>query len=164
MTNDEIKILVEDGAAYGYEISVKDISFCILTESFEDGKVAYRAMFGIADEYDSYIKDEKTLWLMREIASLKPEEVTFEENKAEIGRLIKDVRRELKDGKLTVKEAMTIESSLRVQLERTFGDGARADSNKIVVHSKYNAICESCGREMRVPTKEELIKEYGLDK
>jgi hypothetical protein len=89
------------------------------------------------------------------------EEITFEQNKAEIISLIKQTQDALANKEIEVKDALKIEADLRVKLNDKFSVSDTNQEQLVIVNCKYNAVCE-CGREIYIPTKEDLIKEYNL--
>ena len=55
----------------------------------------------------------------------------------------------------------THKDDISVKLNDKFSVSEEVKEQLIYVNAKYNAICE-CGRELYIPTKEDLMKEYNL--
>lgn len=46
VTVEDVRVFVEDGAAEGYEVGVRDLAYALLKRSFEEPVLAFRAVFG----------------------------------------------------------------------------------------------------------------------
>lgn len=178
ISNDKISAIIEDCKALGYNIRVRDISFIALCKMFEDENVAYKCIFG-GDVSDSvianYIKSKEISYLKNYIESNivlttkkkgkkkigSEEDITFDENKAEIIKLIKETQKALEDGKIKSADALKIQADLRVKLNDKFAVKDESQDSIVIVNQKYNSIC-SCGREIYIPTKDELMLKYNL--
>lgn len=171
----QVNEIIDNGKLLGVNIRVRDIAFVLLSRQFDDDNIAYRCIFTNNDtSYDEYKKsnlfsivqkevDDKLLPL--KVANKKDknnsEDISFEENKAEILRLIKETRTALEDGKIEAKDALKIEADLRVKLNDKFNIQNEVKDQVVIVNAKYNSIC-SCGRELYIPTKDDLMKKYNL--
>lgn len=178
ISNDKISEIIENCKAMGYQVRVRDISFIILSKNFDDVSVAYKSIFGsdVNDEIiDNYIKSRDITFLKTYIESNNiikgskkgkkklsaEDDITFDENKAEIINLIKETQKALEEGKIKSSDALKIQADLRVKLNDKFSVKDENQDNIVQVNTKYNSIC-SCGREIYIPTKEELIEKYNL--
>lgn len=172
-----ISKIVEDGRAIGLEIKVRDIYCSTLCEMFDDKEMIYRCLFDIDGKHsktkvNSYLSSKKMSFVSNYI---KPyienkiskggknsgDDISFEENKAEIIRLIKQTQEDRKAGKIDAKDALKIEADLRVKLNDKFSVTEEVKDQIVVVNIKYNAVCD-CGKEIYIPTKEDLMKQYNL--
>jgi hypothetical protein len=178
ISNDKISTIIEDCKLVGCQVRVRDISFVILSKHFEDASVAYKAVFGSdANEgtIESYIASKEITYLKNYIESNglvggkkkgkkkfnEEDDITFDENKAEIIKLIKETQKALEEGKIKSADALKIQADLRVKLNDKFSVKDESQDSLVVVNMKYNAIC-SCGRELYIPTKEDLMQQYNL--
>ena len=178
ISNDKISSIIDDCKLLGYQIRVRDISFVILSKTFDDISVAYKSVFGSDvndDVIESYTKSKEISYLKNYLESnsilagkkktkkklLDEDDITFDENKAEIIKLIKETQKALEEGKIKSADALKIQADLRVKLNDKFAVKDDTQDSLVVVNNKYNSIC-SCGREIYVPTKEELIEKYNL--
>ena len=92
----------------------------------------------------------------------KGEDITFEENKAEMIKLIKQADDRYANGEIDAKDHLKIVTELRVKLNDKFQVKEEMKEQLVIVNQKYNAICDGCGRETYIPTKEDLMKQYNL--
>ena len=88
-------------------------------------------------------------------------DITFEENKAYMLKLKRDTEKAMKEGKLETKDGLKILSDISTRLNDKFNIQETEIPQMVVVQCKYNSFCE-CGREIYIPTKEDLMKTYGL--
>lgn len=155
----------------GFAISVRDISYILLRRNYEDDIVAYKSLFGDGSDTEiSYYKQSKPIVELGKLMSdtlgwNSKEDITFEENKAEIIRLIQDAKDKEARGELDAKQSLDLQTKLRVALNDKFGAKDNNTEQIVQVLQKYDGeVCPYCHREIaRNPiTKEEAIKLYGL--
>lgn len=167
LSNEKINELIELGAKEGKSIRVRDISYVLLASCYEDKEVAYKSLFGASsDGFAEYKNSDVVKFLdskinKKEGKRVKSEDITFEENKAEIIKLIKETQDALERGTIEPKDALKIQADLRVKLNDKFSVNDTNQEQLVIVNCKYNSVCE-CGRELYIPTKEDLMKEYNL--
>ena len=175
---DDIKKIIEDASKKGFKIGVRDIAFVVLLDAFENEDIAYKCLFGsesgFMQEYASvyartgaveYIKDYIDILSTNNGSRSKKQDVddiTFDENKSYMIKLKKDTEEAMANGEIEKKDALKILADISVKLNDKFNvKDANEDRQVVIVQNKFNAICE-CGREIYVPTKEELMKKYNL--
>lgn len=150
----------------GYAITVRDISFLLLCRSYDDATVAYKSIFGDCSETELgvYTKSKSMVALKKlltEEFGWDKDDITFEENKAYMLKLKKDTEKAMEDGTIEAKDGLKILADISVKLNDKFGAKEEMKDQMVEVVVKYNEIC-SCGREIYVPTKEDLMKKYNL--
>ena len=175
---EDIKKIIEDASKKGFKIGVRDIAFVVLLDAFENEDIAYKCLFGsesgFMQEYASvyartgaveYIKDYIDILSSNNGSRGKKQDVddiTFDENKAYMIKLKKDTEEAMANGEIEKKDALKILADISVKLNDKFNvKDANEDRQVVIVQNKFNAICE-CGREIYVPTKEEMMKKYNL--
>lgn len=181
ISNDKISAIIEDCKTLGYQIRVRDISFVVLSKHYEDKSVAYKAIFG-SDSSENIIESYSN---SKEIAYLKnymesnnllgtrkkgkrrisdEDDITFDENKAEIIKLIKETQKALEEGKIKSADALKIQADLRVKLNDKFSVKDDSQDSLVIVNQKYDAICPYCQHEVVSMTisKEDAMKMYNL--
>ena len=175
---EDIKKIIEDASKKGFKIGVRDIAFVVLLDAFENEDIAYKCLFGsesgFMQEYASvyartgaveYIKDYIDILSTSNGSRSKKQDVddiTFDENKAYMIKLKKDTEEAMANGEIEKKDALKILADISVKLNDKFNvKDANEDRQVVIVQNKFNAICE-CGREIYVPTKEEMMKKYNL--
>lgn len=175
---DDIKKIIEDASKKGFKIGVRDIAFVVLLDAFENEDIAYKCLFGsesgFMQEYASvyartgaveYIKDYIDILSANNGSRSKKQDIddiTFDENKAYMIKLKKDTEEAMAKGEIEKKDALKILADISVKLNDKFNvKDANEDRQVVIVQNKFNAICE-CGREIYVPTKEEMMKKYNL--
>ena len=89
------------------------------------------------------------------------EDISFEENKAYMLKLKKDTEDAMANGEIEKKDGLKILTDISTKLNDKFNVQSNDTEQLIFVSCKYNKICE-CGKEIFVPTKEQLMEEYGL--
>ena len=62
---------------------------------------------------------------------------------------------------IDIKDGLKILADLSVKLNDKFNVTSEEKDQMIVVNKKYNSICQ-CGRELYIPTKEDLMDKYNL--
>ena len=175
---EDIKKIIEDASKKGFKIGVRDIAFVVLLDAFENEDIAYKCLFGsesgFMQEYASvyartgaveYIKDYIDILSTNNGSRSKKQDVddiTFDENKSYMIKLKKDTEEAMANGEIEKKDALKILADISVKLNDKFNvKDANEDRQVVIVQNKVNAICE-CGREIYVPTKEEMMKKYNL--
>ena len=175
---EDIKKIIEDASKKGFKIGVRDIAFVVLLDAFENEDIAYKCLFGsesgFMQEYASvyartgaveYIKDYIDILSTNNGSRSKKQDVddiTFDENKSYMIKLKKDTEEAMANGEIEKKDALKILADISVKLNDKFNvKDANEDRQVVIVKNKFNAICE-CGREIYVPTKEEMMKKYNL--
>ena len=175
---EDIKKIIEDASKKGFKIGVRDIAFVVLLDAFENEDIAYKCLFdsesgfmqGDASVYArtgavEYIKDYIDILSTNNGSRSKKQDVddiTFDENKSYMIKLKKDTEEAMANGEIEKKDALKILADISVKLNDKFNvKDANEDRQVVIVQNKFNAICE-CGREIYVPTKEEMMKKYNL--
>lgn len=183
ITNENIQKIVNDCKLAGHSIKVGDIAFVLLCERIADPNVAFKISFksDFTDNEVRHYNNSKAISFLRsyiksnygqsdlEIGkntnkkkSKVEGDITFEENKAEMIKLIEQAERDYADGLIEAKDRLKIVSELRVKLNDKFKVVDDVRDSVVIVETKFNSICSSCGREIYIPTKEDLMKEYNL--
>lgn len=154
----------------GFAISVRDISYILLCRNYEDDIVAYKSLFGDGSDTEiSYYKQSKPIVELGKLMSdalgwNSKEDITFEENKAEIIRLIQDAKDKEARGELDAKQSLDLQTKLRVALNDKFGAKDNNTEQIVCVSMKYDDVCPYCSHEVarRPISKEEAINMYNL--
>lgn len=183
ITNEQIRQTINDCSKAGHSIGMRDISYVLLCRHYEDRTTAYRILFGLDADFNAdyaytydqtasinYLRDYMEFNLTSDAETKKKkkkvsaEDISFEENKAEILNLIKATKQAFENGEIEAKDALKIEADLRVKLNDKFSVTEETKDQIVVVHQKYDAICSRCGAEVarRPISKEEAMKMYDL--
>lgn len=185
ITNEQIRQTINDCTKAGHAIGMRDISYVLLCKHYEDHATAYRILFGLDADFNAdyaytydqtasinYLRDYVEFNLNDDSFSPKKkkkkisteDDISFEENKAEILNLIRATKQAFENGEIEAKDALKIEADLRVKLNDKFSVTEDVKDQIVVVHQKYDAICGRCGAEVarRPITKEEAMKMYDL--
>lgn len=166
ISNEQIIKIVDKMNEIGHSVRVLDISYILLCSIYEDRMVAYKSIFGSADEdmvqkYNSSTLIRDLTRCLEEEGVTNKEDITFEENKRYMLKLKADTERAMANNEIEKKDGLKILSDISVKLNDKFGAKEELKDQLVVVECKYNAIC-SCGKEIYIPTKEDLMKEYNL--
>lgn len=176
LTEKRIKEIISDLAGKGFTIKVRDIAFLILSKSMPED-LAYRAIF-MDNNFKTYqsmshVIALKSHWkynVEAELTSAGNEEtsidsITSSGNRAAMEKLIRDLTRDIEDGIYTEdRDRITAQKTvadLRIKLADKFGVQEDNVEQVVIIEPKFNSIC-SCGREIHIPTKEEMMTKYNL--
>lgn len=180
--SDFVKI-INDCKASGYELKVRDVMFCLLKNMVDDSEIIYNSLFGQGDDakfISDYEKSKPIKFLDKYIKAnydnakqsdadntkkkkISEEDISFEENKAELIKMLKDIDDAVKDGLIEVKDAMKMKVDIRTKLNDKFGASEKSDEQRIVVvPPKFNHICEKTRTECWLQTKEYAMEHWGL--
>lgn len=171
ISNEDLNKIIEKAQKDGYFIKVRDISYVILRNCFEDYSVAYISLYGgmDKDEIEKYENSKEIAYLKKVVSKYihkrkgaKEGDITFEENKAYMLKLKADTERAMANGEIETKDGLKILADISVKLNDKFSVSDMTKEQLIFVNIKYNSICEKCGAELYIPTKEDLMKTYNL--
>lgn len=174
ISTEQLKEIINEASKVGHTVSVRDVAYAILSMHFDDNLVAYKSLFG--NDYDyrqeqcetyddsamiSYVKAYVEMLTIGGNKS-KSDDISFEENKAEIINLIKETKDKEAKGEIDAKQSLDLQTKLRVTLNDKFRVQSEEVEQRVVVTPKFNGVCSYCSREIHVPTKEDLMKKYNL--
>lgn len=182
INTEQVKQTIDECAKVGHEVGLRDIAYVFLSKNFDDVRIPYRCLFGLdmdynpdyAETYDktgtmqylkSYIEmnfSDGTQKKKKKKAVSEEDDISFEENKAYMLKLKKDIEKAIEDGEMEKKDGYKALADISVKLNDKFQVQGEVKEQLIVVNTKYNAICGSCGREIYIPTKEDLMEKYDL--
>lgn len=177
----DIEKTIKDMESLGYEVSVRDISYVLLSKEYDSESIAYKSIFGKdsdKDIIDGYVKSKKIVFLNNYIKSnfkkeKEPkkkkssvngdlEDITFEENKSAIIDLIQKIKYQAEIGTIEPKDALKMELDARTKLNDKFDVEKEQGQQYVIVEKKFNFICPHLHKECYVYTKEDLMEKYGL--
>ena len=72
-----------------------------------------------------------------------------------------DTEKAMENGEKDKKDGLKILTDISVKLNDKFSVNDTNNQRVVIVNKKFNAICD-CGREIYVPTKEDLMEKYNL--
>lgn len=178
ISNEQIKRAIEDCARANHTISVRDISYVLLSMQFDDSLVAYKCIFGNDYDYNQdyhttydqtstmiYLKSYVEFTLLNDKKKkTKTEDISFEENKAYMLGLKKQTEEAMAAGEIDKKDGLKILADLSVKLNDKFNVSDSSQEQYVHVFAKYDAVCSRCGAEIsrRPISKEEAIEMYNL--
>ena len=179
ISNEQIKRAIEDCARANHTISVRDISYVLLSMQFDDSLVAYKCIFGNDYDYNqdyhatydqtstmTYLKSyvEFTLLNDGKKKKKKSEDISFEENKEYMLNLKRQTEEAMASGEIDKKDGLKILTDISVKLNDKFNVSDSSQEQYIHVFAKYDAVCSRCGAEIsrRPISKEEAIEMYNL--
>lgn len=176
ISNAELSEIINECKQNNHNITVRDIAYVVLCRFFDNADVSYRCIYGESRDYskeygDTYDKTDDINYLKQYVDYLisrkdKPtkknhQDITFEENKAYMLKLKKDTEEAMANGEIEKKDGLKILSDLSVKLNDKFQVKDEAVEQVVQVNIKYNSVC-SCGREIYIPTKLDLMEKYNL--
>lgn len=178
ISNEQIKKTIEDCARANHTVSVRDISYVLLCMQLEDSLVAYKCIFGNDYDYNqdyhatydqtstmSYLRTYVEFTLLNDKKKKKAsEDISFEENKEYMLNLKRQTEEAMAAGEIDKKDGLKILTDISVKLNDKFNVSDSSQEQLVVVNTKYDAVCPSCGREIsrRPITKDEAMEMYNL--
>ena len=178
ISNEQIKRAIEDCARANHTISVRDISYVLLSMHLDDSLVAYKCIFGNDYDYNqdyhatydqtstmTYLKSYVEFTLLNDKKKKKAnEDISFEENKAYMLNLKRQTEEAMAAGEIDKKDGLKILSDISVKLNDRFSVKDETQDQIVIVNSKYDAVCSRCGAEVsrRPITKDEAMEMYNL--
>ena len=178
ISNEQIKRTIEDCAKANHTVSVRDISYVLLCMHFDDSLVAYKCIFGNDYDYNqeyhatydqtatmAYLKTYVEFTLLNDKKKKKKsEDISFEENKEYMLNLKRQTEDAMAAGEIDKKDGLKILTDISVKLNDKFNVSDSSQEQIVVVNTKYDAVCPSCGREIsrRPITKDEAMEMYNL--
>lgn len=177
----DIEKTIKDMEVLGHDISVRDISYVLLSKEYDSESIAYKSIFGKDSnrlQIDNYVSSSRIVALSNYIkANFKKEkepkkkkssanggleDITFEENKSAIIDLIQKIKHEAENGTIEPKDALKMELDARTKLNDKFDVEKEQGQQYVIVEKKFNFICPHLHKECYVYTKEDLMEKYGL--
>jgi hypothetical protein len=172
MDNEQIKKTIEHFKDIGDTIRVRDIAYTLLSKMFADSKTAYQCLFSGGEGYDEYhddgMREKLEQYLSDEgyIRSISTDddtgEITFEENKKEMERLLAKTQKAMDDGVVDPKDALKIMADIRVKLNDKFKVESKKQERMIVVERKFDYICPKYHVECYQLDKEFAMSKWNL--
>lgn len=179
ITNGQIRQTILNCKKEGHVVGLRDIAYVLLCKHIEEPAMAYRILFGLdkdfspeyGNTYDqtsaiSYLKSYIDINLDEGVHKKREmsDDISFEENKAEMIKLIEEAKQAREDGTMKTSDSLKIQSDLRVKLNDKFNVADETQEQMIIVNTKYNDICPRCGVEIsrRPITKLEAMEMYDL--
>lgn len=177
----DIRDIIAKARRDGHDTGMKDIAFVVLERAFGDSLAAYRCLFDtVAKQRDAedYVREPKTVYLRKAVPHDGPvkgakteregggdsdmEDLSFEENKAEMIRLLDEIREKMDSGEMEAKDGLKLMTDIRTRLNDKFGTAEKSEERRVIVNVKYNTICPTTRRECFLQTKEYAIQQWGL--
>lgn len=178
MTEKKIKEVISDLKEKGFSIKVRDVAFMLLSKSMPE-ELAYKSIF-MDDDYKKYINESnivalRSYWKYNiketpvaigiDEMQASAEKITYDDNRRAMERLITDLTNSIKNDDYAEDRdrlmAQKTVADLRIKLADKFGVQDNEREQVVIVEPKFNSICQ-CGREIHIPTKEELMIKYNL--
>lgn len=182
MNKTDIEKIINDCKESGYEIRVRDISYCLLCDSIEENEIVYNSLFEKCTDMkaiSAYDKSKPIKFLKKYINANYPtctannakerkskptlDDITFEENKGELIKMLKDIDSAVENGDIEVKDAMKMKVDIRTKLNDKFGATEKTEEQRIVVvPHKCDLICPRTHTECWQWTKEDAMRNFNL--
>lgn len=183
--SDFVKI-INDCKASGYEVKVRDVMFCLLKNVVDDSEIIYNSLFGQGDDVkfiSNYEKSKPIKFLDKYVKANYPntdnkkksntngnnkeeityDDISFEENKDAIIKMIAELKEKYNEGKIEYKDYAKIVADLRIKLNDKFGASEKSDEQRIVVvPQKCDFVCPKTRTECYQLKKEYAMELFGL--
>lgn len=168
LSNEKINSIISKCSESSHDVRVRDISYVILCNFYEDKQIAYRCIFGDDGLFEIYSREKSIAFLekyMQEhVFFSNSKDISFEENKAYMLKLKRETEDAIANGEIDKKDGLKILADLSVKLNDRFQVKEDVKDQIVQVCTKYNDICPNCGIEIsRAPiSKVEAMEMYGL--
>ena len=181
---DDFNKILADAKKMGYNLRMSDIFYTFDLQRFDNKKIVFSVYFGkghTQEDIDSYDKSAQMKFLKKYIESNYPidtpnsavgktrknkenenkqyEDITFEENKEALIKLLDKIQSMAASGDIEKKDAVKLETDIRTKLNDKFAVSEKQDEQRIIVYSKYNDTCPYCQHEIRRKTDEDMLDE-----
>lgn len=178
ISNEKLESIISECKKAGFEVRIRDISYVLLCRFIADRNVIYKSVFGSATndtEIELYDQSKSISFLKTYLKDIdasgtktrkkKEADISFDENKAEMIKLIREAQDALDRGEIEAKDALKIQADLRVKINDRFGVKEDTQDQVIFVNQKYDEeVCPYCHHEIaRKPiSKDEAMEMYNL--
>lgn len=177
ISNENIKKIGEYCSVQGHDVRFRDIAYSVLRAIFNDAVLPYRAIFDaeasdiVIKNYDksektkaiaSYIKEHNLLGRETTSRQITEHDITFEENKAELVKMLAEVAEKQDNGEIDYIAASKLKVDIRTKLNDKFAVSENSNQQMIVVQPKFNHICPHTQKECWIQTKEYAMEHWGL--
>lgn len=167
---DDIKIILDSVRPDWQSVSEKDIAFAVLCDTFEDKnfayRIAYRSTGKEAEEFYNRPRFKKLLDALEPfgVGIVDNNTITKEENKSELLKLLGRIDDMLASNDLDPKDAIKMQTDIRVKLNDKFEmEESQKQKRIIVVPAKHDIVCPKTNRECNYwPTKKACCNHFGL--
>lgn len=179
----EISRIIEDCKKVGFDVKMSDIIYALCVDDFKDKSIPYKTLFdknATDKEVRAYNKNKYSKFLKKYVdtnfkengtvinlgeekdITQKYADMTFEENKDAMIKMIDELKAALDEGKIEYKDYAKMVTDLRTKLNDKFSVSEKQDEQRVIVFTKFNHICEWTKKECYLQTKEYAMKHWGL--
>lgn len=178
VTIDDVNKILSKSKEQGFDVRMADIAYVVLSSFFDEKSIAYAILYGKnfgKTEVNEYDKSAKIKFLKKNLKDYiekaeitksisKPshKDISFEENKDALIELLNTIRDMKSKGEIEAKDAVKLETDIRIKLNDKFDVSSDKHEKRVVVNAKYNHICEWTKKECFLQTKDYAIKNWGL--
>lgn len=166
MKRSDITNIINFAEVNKHEVTVKDISYVILENTYCDREVSYYSINGKdcgktekeIKEYDEsdaiecirgYMISNRFI-LSEDERDTGLKNLSAEANQDGMIRLIDEIYQAIDEKKMSKKDGLGRISDIRTKLQGKFNIEQSNDQLHIVVNNKYNAICPYCNHEISI--------------
>lgn len=167
---DDIRMILDTIRLEWQSVSERDIAFAILCDTIFDKTLAYRLAYHKsekdAENFYNTPRFKKLLAILEPfgVGMVTSSQMTREQNKSELLKLLSKVTELYENGKLDAKDAVKMETDIRVKLNDKFEmEESQKQKRIIVVPAKHDVVCPTTNRECNFwPSKPACCTHYGL--
>lgn len=172
---DDINKIIADCKGIGYNVRMSDIAYAMLVRNFKDITIPYTIFYGKGTSEAGIKKFDKSKnmkflkkYIQTNFENEKESEVennesgndlTFGENKEQLIKNLETIRKMKESGELDAKDFIKLDIEIRTKLIDKFKVEDNQNEQRIIVYSKYDAICPYCHHEVRSKSAEDAIRE-----
>ena len=170
LKKENIKMILESVRIDWDKCDEKDIAFAILCDALEDKTLAYRLAYRKSEKDAAKFYEtprfKKLLDVLEPfgIGKVNNNAITKEENKNELLKMLDKIDQALSDGNLEPKDALKMQTDIRVKLNDKFEmEESQKQKRIIVVPSKHDIVCPTTNRECNYwPSRKACCRHFGL--
>lgn len=172
---DDINKIIADCKGIGYNVRMSDIAYAMLVRNFKDITIPYTIFYGKGTseaDIKKFDKSKNMKFLKKYIQTNFDDEkeskvennesgndLTFGENKEQLIKNLETIRKMKESGELDAKDFIKLDIEIRTKLIDKFKVEDNQNEQRIIVYSKYDAICPYCHHEVRSKSAEDAIRE-----
>lgn len=167
--NKDIQDIIASVSTEWQDVCEKDVAYLALCDVFADKRKAAELAYGarLADRPEKFPKGVSALKSVLQsfgVGVVSADDVSREENKSALIRLLPRIKAAVDSGELEVRDGLKLETDIRVKLNDKFEmEADRGQKHLIVVPQKHDMVCPHTNKECTyMPSKKACIDYYKL--
>lgn len=173
---DDINKIIADCKGIGYNVRMSDIAYAMLAKNFKDITIPYTIFYGKGTSEADIKKLDRSKNMkflkkyiqtnfedkdknIKAVSNESGNDLTFGENKEQLIKNLETIKKMKESGELDAKDFIKLDIEIRTKLIDKFKIEDNQNEQRIIVYSKYDAICPYCHHEVKSKSAEDAIRE-----